>query len=221
MRALAQMGRFFPGKYQMLFLDGCDTFAYADDTLAKRRALLNPDDPTGTKYLDTITNAMPAYFVNMPDATMAVIRALLEPESPRSYQEIFRQVSRDHVVVVSGEEDNEFQAGVTSVLPPAQSEDGFVAKAEAVQYSTDTLPAGTYVISMVPDLAFPGGDADLRVRVGAAPRTGAFDRCPSYVANSNERCKLTLAAPAKVYFSVTGDAAGIESHFAVRLFSSR
>ncbi len=50
-RALAQKGRWVAGKYQMFFMNGCDTFAYVDGSLAQTRAKLNPDDPTGTKYM--------------------------------------------------------------------------------------------------------------------------------------------------------------------------
>ena len=46
-RYLSTLGHWFPGKYQILFMDGCDTFAYIDDTIPKQRAALNPDDPTG------------------------------------------------------------------------------------------------------------------------------------------------------------------------------
>ncbi len=59
-RALAKRGEFRAEKYQIFFMNGCDTFAYVDGSLAKTRAVLNPDDPTGTKYMDMVTNAMPA-----------------------------------------------------------------------------------------------------------------------------------------------------------------
>ena len=215
-RLLSQKGQFFPGKYQMLFLDGCDTFAYADDTLAKRRAPLNPDDINGTKYLDIITNAMPAYFNSLPQASMALIHALLHPEAPQTYPAIFRGVNPDHVVVATGEEDNVFQPGLsTTPRWHAPSEEGFVAKAESVAYSTGTLQPGNYVFVMTGDPSIAGGDADLRIKVGA----GAVVKCPSYVGNSNERCKVSLAAPAKVAITVTGDAAGVESHFLLKAFS--
>lgn len=56
-RALARMGQWSRGKYQMFFMNGCDTFAYVDGALAQTRAALNPDDPTGTKYMEFITTA--------------------------------------------------------------------------------------------------------------------------------------------------------------------
>jgi hypothetical protein len=215
-RLLSQKGQFFPGKYQILFLDGCDTFAYADDTLAKRRAPLNPDDIAGTKYLDIISNAMPAYFSSMPEASMALVHALLHPEAPQTYPAIFRGVNPDHVVVATGEEDNVFQPG-TRVSPQwhALSEEGFVAHNESVAYSAGVLQPGNYVFAMTGNPAVAGGDADLHIQVGTAARV----KCPSYVGNSNERCKVSLTAPAKVALTVTGAAAGVESHFMLDGFS--
>ena len=220
--SLQLKGNFFPGKYQIVFFDGCDTFAYLDNTLANRRAALNPDDPAGTRYLDIVTNAMPAYFNNMPAATMALINALLDDAHPRTYPAIFRDVSADHVVVATGEEDNVYTPGLhTPAWPNATpiTELGFVAKRETVLYTSPVLPAGKYVFTLLPDAAFPGGDADLRVRAGAAPDLTQTWKCPSYVANSNERCVLKLAAPAKVFMSVTGDALGVQSHFELRAFA--
>jgi len=212
--ALARKGAFFPGKYQIVFFDGCDTFAYTDDTLATRRAALNPDDVSGTKYLDTVTNAMPAYFNNMSDASMALFRALLHDEAPKSYPAIFKDVAKDHVVVAQGEEDNAYLPG--STLGPKWTnleETGFVGKSESVTYTTDVLPAGTYSFQLTPDPAFAGGDADLRVKAGSLPPLTAEFKCKSYIGNSNEKCTLKLAAPAKVYLSVTGDKIGVQSRF--------
>ena len=42
MRALVDAGHWVPGKYQILFMNGCDTFAYIDGSLPQQRALLNP-----------------------------------------------------------------------------------------------------------------------------------------------------------------------------------
>jgi hypothetical protein len=219
-RAMANMGTFFPGKYQILYLDGCDTFAYADDTWARRRAPLNPDDASGTKYLDVITNAMPAFFSYLPAASMSLVRALRHPEAPLTYPQIFKGVNPDHVVVATGEEDNVFRPGM-QYTPRwhALSEEGFVGKSESVLYTTDVLQPGTYVFATSPDPSIAGGDADLRVRAGAMPTTDQTYKCKSYIGNSNERCKLTLTTPQKIYLTVTGDALGVQSHFLLRGFS--
>jgi hypothetical protein len=201
------MGVFFPGKYQLFFFDGCDTFAYMDDTLATRRAALNPDDPTGTKYMDTMMNAMPAYFSSMPNDALSLVTALANPSSPESYEDIFEGIDQAQIVVVDGEEDNVF----TPSYDPGISWNGFsasdvVGKYQSKTYQTDSLDAGTYVFELTPDPSAPGGDGDLRVRVGApAPSSGATYKCPSYKYNSNERCVVTLTAPQTVYMTVTGD----------------
>ena len=217
-RALANMGQFFPGKYQMLFIDGCDTFAYADNTWATRRAALNADDPSGTRYLDVITNAMPAYFNSMPDAAMALLRALRHPETPQTYPQIFHNINPDHVVVANGEEDNVFHPGVAYTPLWSLAEEGFVGKSESVLYTANVQP-GTYVFALSPDPSIAGGDGDLRVRAGAMPTPDQTYKCKSYIGNTNERCRLTFTSPQKLYMTVTGDATGVQSHFFLRAFS--
>jgi hypothetical protein len=217
-QAMANMGQFFPGKYQILFLDGCDTFTYADDTWARRRAVLNADDVSGTKYLDVVTNAMPAYFSSISDASMALVRALMHPEAPLTYAQIFKSVNPDHVIVATGEEDNVFHPGLSYAPKFSLGEEGFVGKSESVLYTADVQP-GTYVFALSPDPSIAGGDGDLRVRAGAMPTTDQTYKCKSYVGNTNERCKLTLTAPSKLYMTVTGDATGVQSHFLLRAFN--
>lgn len=209
-RYLSMLGHWFPGKYQILFMDGCDTFAYVDDTIPKQRALLNPDDPTSTKYLDVVTNAMPAYFVSLAGSTMALIRALAAPTTPASWGAIFRDVDAAQVAVVTGEEDNVFTPG----YDPGASWNGFNAKGmvgykQTVSWTTETLQPGTYVFTTSPEPSNSSGDADLRVRVGAPPTITSTYKCKSYLYNSNERCQLTLSAPARVYLSVTGDSSAL------------
>src|SRR5690606_21473537 len=76
-RALADKGTFAAGKYQIFFMNGCDTFAYVDNRLAEKKAELNEDDPSGTRYLDMVTNVMPSFFHSMPYASSAMIQGLL------------------------------------------------------------------------------------------------------------------------------------------------
>jgi hypothetical protein len=214
--SLAQKGAWFPGKYQILFVNGCDTFAYQDDTLAKTRAALNPDDPTGTKYLDVITNAMPAYFSSMPSASMTLLRALWS--APKPYEVIFQDVDPAQVVVVDGEQDNAFVPG-TPAKKLVFADSGTVAYKETKAWQTDLLPAGTYAFEMTPEASAPGGDADLRVRAGSAPDGTQTYKCPSYRYNSNERCSVTLTAPGHVFLTATGDKGTQASSFLVRAFS--
>lgn len=216
-RALTPKARFFPGKYQLFFMNGCDTFAYEDDSLQKARAAVNPDDPTASKYLDVMRNAMPAYFSSMPDASMAVIDAMIEDDAPKSYAGIFKGIDEAQVVVVTGEEDNVF----TPTFDPGArwagwSDSGAVGYKETATYATDTLPAGKYVFAMTPDLSSPGGDADLYLKVGSAPALTTTYKCQSYKYNSNERCAVTLTAPAKVYMQTSGDKQGVTSPYLIR-----
>ncbi len=219
-RALEQKGRFVPGKYQIFFINGCDTFAYVDDTLAKKRALLNADDPSGTKYMDVVTNAMPAYFSSMPDAALALLGSLADRAAPKSWISIFRGIDTAQVVTVTGEEDNVYNASYVSKPRWGRTETGAVAKNASISYETETLPAGSYSFVMSPEASAPGGDADLYVRVGAAPTATSTYKCPSYVANSNEKCVVKLTAPSKVFFRAVGDKTGVSSRYRINAYQN-
>jgi hypothetical protein len=219
-RALSSKGKWFPGKWQLFFFNGCDTFAYADDTLAKTRALLNTDDPKGTKYMDVVTNAMPAYFHSLTGASMALIRAALSyMSSPKTYEEIFSGIDDVQLVNVDGEADNVF----TPDYAPAISWNGFEAKdavgyREVRAYQTELLAPGKYTFTMLHDALSLTGDSDLRVRAGAAPGDTLTYKCKSYALNSNERCTLTLTTPQIVYITAKGDWTGGVSPFYIRAY---
>lgn len=108
-RAFARMGEPNPGQYTIVSMMGCDTFAYVDGFMAAQRSALNADDPSGTKYLDMITNIVPTNPVVLSTASLALIRGVAEPESPRSYLQILREFEPTHHAVVTGDEDNEFR----------------------------------------------------------------------------------------------------------------
>jgi hypothetical protein len=108
-RALARMGTFQPNKYQVVYMNGCDTFAYVDGTLAASRARLNPSDPTGTKFMEIITNSMPPNWDSLPLNTMSLIRDLLKVEAPLSYKTILSHFDQSGFVAVTGDEDNTFK----------------------------------------------------------------------------------------------------------------
>lgn len=220
-RALTKKAQWFPAKYQMLFLNGCDTFSYEDDSLNAARKLLNPSDPSGSRYLDVMRNAMPAYFHSLPGAAAALLDALLEPEAPRSYQQIFKQIDAAQVVLVTGEEDNAF----TPTLSTGPRWAGFEAAdtvlyGETRSYVTEELPAGKYVFELSPETAAPGGDADVYVRAGVAPTANATYKCPSYKYNSNERCFVTLTKPMKVHLLTRGDKKSQASSYELRGWQS-
>ncbi len=104
-RALARMGHFVRGQYQIYLVNGCDTFAYVDHALKKAHFLANPEAGEN-KYFDLITNAMPAYFHFLAESNMAIINALVD--QTLTYRQILEQFDQSQRAVVTGEEDNGF-----------------------------------------------------------------------------------------------------------------
>jgi len=208
-RALAGKGRWIAGQYVVLFMNGCDTYAYVDSALAKAHAAVNPGDPKGTKHVDVVTNAMPSFFGNMANATLALVRGLMDHNAPRTYEKIFESVSSSQVVLVSGEEDNVYVPGYDDdpdddPPPPSWSgmlESGTVQKGEERRYSTPKLRPGSYSFTLSGD-----GDADLYVRVGTAPTSTLYD-CRPYKSGSGEACSVQLNTAAEVHVMVRGWAA--------------
>ena len=211
-RALARKGKWAAKKYQMFFMNGCDTFAYVDGSLAQTRAALNPDDPTGTKYMEFVTNAMPSFFSSMPSASTALMKGLLSYAQPKTYDQIFENIDRSEIVLVTGEEDNVFQPGMPigtpggggGVVPgPAFTpfeETGSVARAAEKAYAYD-VPAGTYTITLSGD-----GDADLYVKKNAPAAERTYD-CRPYQSGSAEKCTITFSEAGKLNIMVRGYAA--------------
>ncbi|MFO0554239.1 MAG: hypothetical protein U0271_38015 [Polyangiaceae bacterium] len=199
-RALASKGQFTKGRYSVFFFNGCDTFAYLDDKLSGRFATLNPDDAKGTKYLDVVTNLMPAYFSSMPTASLAIVGALAHPNAPRTYQQIFSGIDSQQVVVVTGEEDNVYVPKATGFA--GMDEAGSVGKGESKTYETPTLPAGKYTISLS-EKGTTAGDADLYVGVGYQPTLEMWDERP-YLVGSNEEVTIELKTPSKLFVMVHG-----------------
>lgn len=201
-RALATKGEWEPGQYSIVFMNGCDTYAYVDSALADARAAINPDDPVGTKYVDVVTNAMPSFFSSMSNATMALVRGLLARDEPRTYEKIFGDIDRAEVVIVSGEHDNEFVPGGGGDEPvdtwTGLTEAGTVRAGEEHRYATPVLPAGTYTFVLSGD-----NDADLYVRLGEEPTTEVYD-CRPFRAGSAERCVVELPAAAPIHVMVRG-----------------
>ena len=94
-RTLSQKGSFAPGKYVVWAVNGCDTFAYLDRTLAARRATLNPDDPSGTRYMDQVSNVMPSYFKTAPRVRDDVPRRRGERRGRGRHAEVVRGAPRE------------------------------------------------------------------------------------------------------------------------------
>jgi hypothetical protein len=199
-RALARAGRWVAGQYVIMFENGCDTYAYVDGSIIEAHKAVNPDDTVGTKYVDVVNNGMPAFFSSMPGATMAMFKGLLSYSAPKTYEQIFANVDRSQVVLVTGEADNTFTPGGGGQPETwaGINANGTVKKSEIKKFPTPTLAAGTYTFSMTGT-----ADADLYVRIGSEPTASTYD-CRPYKNGSNESCELTLAQPAKVFVQVRG-----------------
>jgi hypothetical protein len=200
-RALAAAGKWVAGQYVMVYMNGCDTFAYVDDALNRAHKAINPDDTTGYKYIDIVNNAMPAFFHSMSGATMAIFRGLVDHANPKTYEQMFQQIDRSQVVLVSGEQDNTFTPGGGGTPQPwgGLSESGSVTRGAMKNYATPVLEAGSYRFAITGS----GGDADLYVRIGSAPTTSQYD-CRPYKTGSNETCEVRIAQPAPIHVMVRG-----------------
>lgn len=204
-RALAQKGRWYAKKYQIFFMNGCDTFAYVDGSLAQLRSMLNADDREGTKYMEFVTNAMPSMFSSMPAATTAFTKGMLSYEKPKTYDQIFAEIDPREVVLVTGEEDNVFSPGMKIGGTRREGKSLPYQEASVVMRDREKrmafrLPAGSFTIELSGD-----GDADLYVKKGAAPSDQDFD-CRPFEPNTAETCTLELAEATNVHFLVRGNA---------------
>jgi hypothetical protein len=108
-RALARMGSFKPNTYQIIYMNGCDTFAYVDGTLAQVRAKLNPTDPAGTKFMEILTNSMPPTWDSLPNNTLSLVRDLTANGTPLPYAALLSHFDQSGFVSVTGDEDNVFK----------------------------------------------------------------------------------------------------------------
>ena len=205
-RAMARKGKWETGQYAIVFMNGCDTYAYVDSSLADAHAEVNSDDDTGSKYMDIVTNALPSFFRSMPDASMALINGLLEYDDPRTYESIFRNIDSSEVVLVSGEQDNVYVPGFgedDDGGDPVEnwdglSEAGTVVTDQEERYETPLLASGRYRFELT-----GSEDADLYVRVGDVPSTENYD-CRPYLNGSNESCTVEITTPAKIHLMVRG-----------------
>jgi hypothetical protein len=199
-RALAQKGSWKAGKYVIVFMNGCDTFAYVDGSLAETRKRVNPDDPTGTKYMEFITNALPAYFHSMANASTTLLKGLMRFDAPMTYDQIFEGIDDSQVILVTGEEDNSFRPGAT---PPPAGWQGIresfeIARGAERRFETGVLQPGKYTFTLA-----GGGDADLYMRVGKRVESRTYD-CRPYKSGSAEQCVATLTSPSSVSLMVRG-----------------
>ncbi len=107
--ALSSKGRVVPGHYQLVLLNGCQSFALMDDTMIERRRTANGDaDPNGTRFLDVVTNALPGYADTLASISSSVLAAAVAADTPKHYNELLSKMPEANVAVVFGEEDNRF-----------------------------------------------------------------------------------------------------------------
>jgi hypothetical protein len=102
-RALARLGEFKKDQWQLFLVNGCDTFAYVDDSLRNAHKKVNPEFGAD-KFVDVITNAMPAYFHSLARDNWAVIEGLLG--KTKTYREILQGFDSYQRAAVTGEQDN-------------------------------------------------------------------------------------------------------------------
>ncbi|MCA9523436.1 MAG: PPC domain-containing protein [Myxococcales bacterium] len=202
-RALAQKGKWETGQYSVIFMNGCDTYAYVDSALYDARVAVNPDDTKGTKYLDLVMNAMPAPSREAGNNTLAIFEGLLAYDAPKTYEQIFKGIGSSQVVLVSGEEDNVYHPGFDGTPSDPEpwnglDESGSILKDAEQRFVTPTLKPGTYLFQLS-----GSGDADLYLRIGDDPSTSLYD-CRPYRYGTDEACKVTINSAAKLHLMVRG-----------------
>lgn len=108
--ALARNTGATAGKYQLVYFYGCQTLAYLEPAMHEKRIALNgaSRDPEGTKYLDIIATALPAYGDN-GRSTVGLYKAMLDTRAPKTFNDLIKGISPLHLTAVFGEHDNTFQ----------------------------------------------------------------------------------------------------------------
>jgi hypothetical protein len=104
---------FTRGRYQLFVINGCITYSYVDNTLLNRHGTKN-NAAQPTKYLDVITNAMPAYFMDLNQVDFAIIDSTFNKLSYKDMLAKFPRVQRANVI---GEQDNAFPQAFVEDLP--------------------------------------------------------------------------------------------------------
>lgn len=101
-------------EYQLIYWAGCNSYSYYTLPFFELKSQLNPEqDPQGTRKLDLISNALPSLFAFNAANAQILLKALLNWDSPTSYQAIVDEIenharSWNYPVIVNvlGDEDN-------------------------------------------------------------------------------------------------------------------
>lgn len=208
-RAITDQAAFLPGRYQLFYLDTCDSFAYLSDDFAERRGALTPDDPEGTQNLDVLVNAMPATFAGMPAAAMSIVEALLPDAEPRTFEGILQGFDRERMGFVKGDEDNPQHPSSGSPPAPLVSLHTTIDE-QTTQITTPLLPRGELVFELGPDWekGQKSGALSLEARVigrGASQSRLSCQGSSSTLDHRSSRCVVELAAEAKIELTLASD----------------
>ncbi|MBW2452908.1 MAG: hypothetical protein JRI68_00260 [Deltaproteobacteria bacterium] len=106
-KALASKGIVKEQAYQVMMFQGCSTFAYLDRSVNDRRIELNgvEIDPLGTKFLDVVVTARPAYAYTNSPSFWTVLTTLSGTEA-LTYDDMLEAMPQQAIPLVAGEEDN-------------------------------------------------------------------------------------------------------------------
>jgi hypothetical protein len=100
--------RFVAGKYQVFLFSTSNSYAWLNGRLASLRSFYNANDPTGSKFMETITNASPVPYASQAGNAMTVVSALADRFAPKRYSTILHGMAAAEVPLVAGEQDNTF-----------------------------------------------------------------------------------------------------------------
>lgn len=101
-------------QYQLVYWAGCNSYSYYTLPFFDHKAKINAEDPKGTLGLDILSNGLPSLFSFNAYNAIATYNALINWESPTSYQTIVQDLEdygRNNgvtvLVNVLGDEDNQ------------------------------------------------------------------------------------------------------------------
>jgi hypothetical protein len=101
-------------QYQLVYWAGCNSYSYYTLPFFEHKANVNANDPKGTLGLDILSNGLPSLFSFNAYNAIATYNALINWETPTSYQAIVQDLEkygRDNGVIVLvnviGDEDNQ------------------------------------------------------------------------------------------------------------------
>lgn len=107
--ALANKAKVARDKYQIVYLNGCQTFGYLGTAWndKKRDANGAERDPAGTKDLDIFVTGLPAYDDDAR-SVLEIYKSLEGSARPKTFNQILEAFASYHLNVVFGEDDNRF-----------------------------------------------------------------------------------------------------------------